>query len=437
MKNVDLLIEAGWVIPVHPQAAVLKDTAVVINAGRIANILPIAEARQQYVPDRTTSLMHHALIPGLINLHTHAAMTLMRGLADDQPLMTWLSEHIWPAEAQHVSERFVCDGTYLACVEMLRGGTTCFNDMYFYPQAAAEAVEHTGIRANLGLVILDFASSYAADADDYLHQGLLARDALRGRERISTCLAPHAPYTVSDRSFSKVMTYADQLGLGIHLHLHETLDEIAQSEAQHGLRPLARMASLGLLGPNMLAAHCIHLNLQEIELLATHACHVVHCPTSNLKLGSGIAPVATLLDHGVNVGLGTDGAASNNRLDMFAEMRLAALLAKASGHATYVPAYQALQMATINGARALGLEDQIGSIEVGKWADLVAVDFSAPEMQPCYDPVSHLVYVAGREHVSHTWIAGELRYQRAERREMDETELKEIATRWQHKLKAQ
>lgn len=433
--TVDLMVEARWVIPVRPSAVVMEYATVVINRGRIEAVLPTIDARQRYRAGKTISLPEQALLPGLINLHTHAAMALMRGLADDQPLMTWLNQHIWPAESQMMSERFVRDGTLLACAEMLRGGITCFNDMYFFPQAAAEAVDQSGMRACLGLAVLDFPSPYAADADDYLNKGFAARDALRGHARIGTCLAPHAPYTVNDRIFGKVLTYADQLGLNIHLHLHETNDEIAQGEAQYGTRPLQRLLELGLLGPNVLAAHCVHMTPIEIETMAVQGAHVAHCPGSNLKLGSGIAPVAQMLEAGVNVGLGSDGAASNNRLDMFSEMRLAALLAKAAGDAAVLPAMQVLEMATINGARALGMDDSIGSLEPGKQADLIAVDFSAAEMQPCFDPISHLIYVAGREHVSHTWVAGELCYERGIYANIEHAELKEIATLWQGRLK--
>jgi 5-methylthioadenosine/S-adenosylhomocysteine deaminase len=431
----DLIIEARWVIPVRPAGLLLENAAVVVNAGRVCAILPIAEARHFYRPKRSVSLPDHAVFPGLINAHTHAAMSLMRGLADDKPLMTWLEKHIWPAEGKVVSGTFVRDGTLLACAEMLAGGTTCFNDMYFFPEAAAEAVDRSGIRASLGLVILDFPSSYAADADDCLNKGFAARDALRGHSRISTCLAPHAPYTVNDRTFNKVTTYADQLGANIHLHLHETQQEIAQGEASHGVRPFQRLNELGVLGPNVLAAHCVHMTPLEIEAMARLGVSVAHCPGSNLKLASGIAPVAKMLEAGVNVALGTDGAASNNRLDMLAEMRLAALLGKAAGDAATLPAWQALEMATINGARALGLEDNIGSLEPGKQADMFAVDFSALDMQPCYDPVSHLIYVAGREHVSHTWVAGELCHERGVHTSVDPEELKEIATQWQLRLK--
>lgn len=432
---VDQIIEARWVIPVVPRGAVLEHAAVVVDRGRIVDLLPAVEAHLAYQPRELVSLPEQALLPGLVNLHAHAAMTLMRGLADDRTLMEWLNQHIWPAEGKVMSERFVHDGTLLACAEMLRGGITCFNDMYFYPQAAAQAAGQAGMRAMLGLVVIDFPTPYAADADDYLNKGFAARDLLRGNPRISTCLAPHAPYTVSDRTFAKVLTYADQLGLNLHLHLHETRDEIAQGEAQYAMRPLQRMAELGVLGPNLMAAHCVHLTPAEIELLASRGCHAIHCPSSNLKLGSGIAPVAALLAGGVNVGLGSDGAASNNRLDLFQEMRLAALLAKSAGDASSLPASLALEMATLNGARALGMEDRIGSIEAGKQADLIAVDFSSLEMQPCFDPLSHLVYVAGREQVSHTWVDGELRYRQGIHVGIEQDELKEIATQWQVKLK--
>lgn len=435
--NVDQIIEARWVIPVIPRGAVLEQYAVVIDDGRIVDLLPQAQAHQKYAAGRITRLETHALIPGLINLHTHAAMNLMRGLADDLSLMRWLNEHIWPAEGAHVSEAFVADGTLSACAEMLRGGITCFADMYFFPGAAAASVEQMGMRAVLGLVVLDFPTNYANDADDYLNKGFAARDALRelGSGRITTCLAPHAPYTVSDRSFKKILTFAEQLDLNIHTHLHETRDEIAHSEAEFGLRPLQRLVDLGLVGPGLIAAHGVHLTSAEIELLAENGCHIAHCPASNLKLASGIAPVRELLEKGVNVGLGTDSAASNNSLDILAEMRLAALLAKGvSGDAEALPAWQALEMATINAARALGLNASIGSIETGKCADLAAVDLSALETTPCYDPLSHLVYAAGREQVSHVWVDGALLLEQRVLTRIDINEINEKARLWQNRL---
>ena len=434
--NADLVIEARWIATVAANQAVLENHAVVVQAGVIVDVLPTPEARQKYTATSLVCLEDHVLIPGLINCHTHAGMSLMRGLADDVALMPWLEQHIWPAEHAVVSERYVQDATLLACAEMLSGGITCFNEMYFYPQATAIATTQAGMRANLGLLVIDFPSAYASDADDYLQKGFDAHDGWRSNALITSSIAPHAPYTVSNQTLQKVVTYAEQLGLGIHTHLHETLDEIVKSEAQYGLRPIQRLAEFGLLGPNLVAAHCVHLLANEIELLAEHGCHIAHCPSSNLKLASGIAPLTQLLAQGVNVGLGTDGAASNNRLDIFAEMRLSALLAKGiSGDATVVPAHQALAMATINSARAMGLDDKIGSIEVGKLADLAAVKLNDIATAPYYDPISHLVYTCGREHVTHTWVAGELRYSNGIYSNIEPNELKEIINTWQPKLR--
>jgi 5-methylthioadenosine/S-adenosylhomocysteine deaminase len=403
------LIRPRWIVPVEPAATVLEGHAVAVRDGKIEAVLPASEARTRFPAHEELVLENHILIPGLVNAHTHAAMSLMRGLADDLPLMRWLEDHIWPAEAKHVSRQFVFDGTLLACAEMLRGGITCFNDMYFFPEAALEAALLSGMRSVHGLIVIEFPSAYASDPADYLRQGLALRDRHREEPLVSFTLAPHAPYTVSDDTFRQVATLAAELDLPVHIHLHETADEIARSLTEHGVRPLERLARLGLLGPNLSAAHCVHLSAEEILLLARHGCSVVHCPCSNLKLASGFAPVASMLRRNVNVALGTDGAASNNRLDMFQEMRTAALLAKAvAGDAQALPAHAVLRAATLAGARALGIEDRAGSIVPGKAADLVAVDLRAPELMPCFDPVSQLVYAAGREHVSHVWVDGKL-----------------------------
>lgn len=434
--RVDSIIRADWVIPVEPAGAVLEDHAVAIQDGCIVDILPGALAAARYPANEELTLTSHALIPGLINLHTHAAMTLMRGLADDKALMEWLQQHIWPAEMKYVSPEFVYDGTLLACAEMLRGGITCFNDMYFFPEAAAEAVLHAGMRASLGMIVLEFRSPYANDAADYLEKGLRLRDALRDEKRLSFCIAPHAPYTVSDGAFEKVVTYAGELDTPIHIHLHETETEIRESIQAHGCRPLRRLEALGLLGPGLIAVHGVHLNADEIALLAQYNCSVAHCPSSNLKLASGIAPIAELHRGGVNVGLGTDSAASNNRLDVFAEMRLAALLAKgASGDPTALPAHAVLRMATLNAARALGLDERIGSLAKGKRADIVAVSLSGPELSPCYDPVSHLVYAIGRQHVSHVWIDGELLVENGSPTRLDSDGITAKANQWKPKLR--
>jgi 5-methylthioadenosine/S-adenosylhomocysteine deaminase len=409
LQPVDCLISARWVIPVEPEGVALSHHSVAVNKGLIEAVLPTAEAIRRYSPAQRIDLGEHALIPGLVNLHTHAAMTLMRGLADDLPLMQWLEKHIWPTEARHVSPQFVRDGTLLACAEMLCGGITTFNDMYFFPEEAARAALESGMRAAIGIIAIEFPTAYASDPDDYIQKGLAARDALKEESRLSFCMAPHAPYTVSDRTFERMLVLAEELDLPIHLHVHETQVEIEGSLAAHGKRPLARLQALGLLGPRLIAVHSVHLDDAEIAAMARANVSIAHCPSSNLKLASGFAPVATLLEHGVNIGLGTDGAASNNRLDMFQEMRLAALLAKGvSGRAEAMPAARALTAATLGGARALGLDQRIGSLLPGKQADLCAVRLDGPGLVPCYDPISHLTYAAGRENVTHVWVDGRL-----------------------------
>jgi 5-methylthioadenosine/S-adenosylhomocysteine deaminase len=402
-------VQPRWLVPVEPAGAVLTDHAVAVRDGKIEAVLPASAARQRFADYEQVVLPEHVLIPGLVNAHTHAAMTLMRGLADDLPLMRWLEEHIWPAEKRHVSADFVRDGTLAACAEMLRGGITCFNDMYFFPDAALEAALEAGMRSSHGIIVIEFPSAYASDAADYVRKGLEVRDRYRDEPLASFCLAPHAPYTVSDASFRQIATLAAELDLPVHVHVHETEHEVQRSLAEHGVRPLERLRRLNLVAPNLIAVHAVHLTAEEIALLARHGCSVAHCPSSNLKLASGFAPVAKLAAAGVNIALGTDGAASNNRLDMFEEMRLAALLAKAvAGDAQAMPAHQALRAATLGGAQALGLGERIGSISAGKAADLTALALRGPELAPCYDVVSHLVYTAGREHVTHVWVAGEL-----------------------------
>ena len=414
----------------------LEQHAVAVRDGKIEAILPAHEARSRFPAYEETALDSHVLMPGLVNAHTHAAMTLLRGLADDTPLLRWLEEHIWPAETKHVSREFVRDGTLLACAEMIRGGITCFNDMYFFPDASLEAALAAGMRSAQGMIVIEFPSAYASDAADYLRRGLEVRDRYRDEALASFCLAPHAPYTVSNESLKKVSTLSAELDVPVHIHVHETRGEIERSLAEHGVRPLERLARLGLVGPNLVAVHAVHLSDPEIGVLAQNGSSVVHCPSSNLKLASGFAPVQALLGKGVNVALGTDGAASNNRLDMFQEMRTAALLAKAVGDdAVAMPAHAALRAATLGGAKALGLEKITGSIEPGKAADLVALDFSAPELQPCYDVLSHLVYVAGRENVTHVWVGGRLLMHE---REFDNPALQRLEGRsrlWQNAIK--
>ena len=434
-EAVDLLIRARWIIPMEPADTTLEHHAVAVHEGRIVAVMPEREARDRFSAARELSLDRHVLMPGLVNLHCHAAMTLLRGLADDTPLMTWLQEHIWPAEAKHVSAEFVHDGTLLACAEMLRGGITCFNDMYFFPEAAGKAITTAGMRAVIGLALLEFPTAYANDADDYLAKGLAARDALRGNPLLHFALAPHAPYTVSDRSFERVATLAGELDIPIHVHIHETLAEIEESLAQYGMRPLERLRRLGLVTPNLIAVHAVHLEPAEIALLASENASVAHCPSSNLKLGSGIAPIKEMLAKGINIGIGTDGAASNNRLDLLSEIRLAALLAKgATSDASVMNAYQSLHAATLGGAKALGLDHEIGSIVAGKSADFCAVSLDDPILAPCYSPASHMVYVAGRENVSHVWVAGKMMLENHTLSGFMKKDLEKIASVWQTRI---
>jgi 5-methylthioadenosine/S-adenosylhomocysteine deaminase len=406
-RDVDLCIFARYVIPVEP-AGVLEDHALVVDGGTIVAIVPRADAEREYRAEQSVVLAEHALLPGLVNTHTHAAMTLLRGIADDVPLASWLEAHIWPREGRFVSPEFVHDGTLLGAAEMLLSGITCCNDMYFHPEDAARAYEQAGMRAMLGMPILDVPTPYAADADGYLARGLAARDAFKQSPRLSFSLAPHAPYTVGDATWERVVVYARQLDLSIQTHVAETRREVDESLATYHETPLARLDRLGATGPNFIAIHAVHLDAHDIDLLATQGCHVVHCAGSNMKLASGIAPVSALLDRGVNVALGTDGAASNNRLDVLDEMRLAGLLAKvATGNAAALPSATLLHMATLAGATALGLDGRVGSLRPGKEADVTAVRLADVETLPLYDPVSQLPNAAGREHVTDVWVAGE------------------------------
>lgn len=408
MEQVDTLIFAGWVIPVEPDNTVYPHHAIAIKEGKIVDIISSNEAASRFLPRVTHRLPTHVLMPGLVNTHTHAAMTLLRGFADDLPLNEWLTEHIWPAEAACVSPEFIVDGTQLAIAEMLRAGITCFNDMYFFPDTMAEVIEQIGIRATIGLIVLDFPTAWAANADEYLQKAQTVYTQYQDNPLIQFALAPHAPYTVSDAPLSKAKTLADQWQVPIHMHVHETAHEVEEAVKNQGMRPLSRLHQLGLVNSQLLNVHATQLTDEEIALLAQQGAHVVHCPESNLKLASGFCPVDKLLKAGVNVALGTDGAASNNDLDMFGEMRTAALLSKGvSGDASSMPAHQALRMATLNGAKALGIDDVTGSLQKGKSADIVALDMQTLETMPMYDPISQMVYAASRDKVSDVWVAGE------------------------------
>jgi len=435
LQPIDLLIEARWIVPVEPRGVVLENHAVAIDADRIVALLPSADARARYVPRERVVLDEHALIPGLVNAHVHNPMTLMRGLADDLPLMRWLQEHIWPAEAKAIGPEFVRDGIELAVAEMLRGGTTCCNENYFFPDVQAATYRRLGFRAMVGLPVIEFPSAWASTRDEYFDKGLAVHDEFRGEALLGTGFAPHAPYTVSDESFERIRLLSDQLDLPVHLHLHETAHEVEEAKRERGARPFARIQSLGLVNDHLIAVHMTQLTDAEIAVCAEAGVAVVHCPESNLKLASGFCPAEKLRRAGVRLALGTDGCASNNDLDMFGEMRTAALLAKAVAEdASALDAASTLHAATLGGAQALGWGDRIGSIEAGKQADLAAIRLDDIETQPMYDVVSQLVYAAGRQQVSDVWIAGVRKLRERVLSDLDVAELREKARRWRERI---
>ncbi|MCL6417001.1 TRZ/ATZ family hydrolase [Aestuariirhabdus sp. Z084] len=434
--HADNIIDAGWIIPVNASKEILSNHSLVIQHGHLIALLPTAEVDKHYHSDKRYSLQDHLLIPGLINAHGHAAMTLFRGLADDLPLMTWLQDHIWPAEAQWVNEEFVQDGTQLAMLEMLRCGTTTFSDMYFFPDVAARAAHDARMRCQISFPVLDFPTAWARDADDYIHKGLELIDDFGSQQLINIAFGPHAPYTVSDAPLQRIVTLSEELDCPVQIHLHETAQELRDAFLADRRRPIQRLHDLGLLGPRLQCVHMTQLDDRDIQLMRQNNAHVVHCPNSNLKLASGFCPVGRLHGAGVNVALGTDGAASNNRLDMLGEMRNAALLAKAiSNDASAIDAHSALEMATINGAKALGIDAYTGSLEIGKAADIAAINLSAIESQPLYNPLSQLVYATDPSQVSHVWVNGELLLEDRKTLTLDSTRIISRARNWAELIK--
>lgn len=434
-QPVDLLIEARWVVPVEPHGVVLDAHAVAVDADRIVAVLPIAEARTRFAPRERVELGEHVLIPGLVNAHVHNPMTLMRGIADDVPFMRWLKEFVWPAEAKVMGPEFVRDGVELAIAEMIRGGTTCCNENYFYPDVQAATYRRHGFRALVGLPVIEFPTPWAASTDEYFDKALAVHDDLRGDVLVGTSFAPHAPYTVSNASFERVRLLSDQLDLPVHLHLHETADEIADSLRDHGMRPFARIGQLGLVNDHLIAVHMTQLTEHEIAECATHGVSVVHNVESNLKLISGFCPAEALRRAGVNLAIGTDGCASNNDLDLFGEMRTAALVGKmVARDAAALDAASVLRAATLGSARALGWGARIGSIEAGKQADLAAVRLDDLETQPIYHVISQLIYVAGRHQVSDVWIAGRRKLAARQLLDIDIAEVIAKARHWRERI---
>jgi len=433
----DLLVEAGHVVPVEPHGVVLEDHAVAIRDGAIVALLPAAEARRHFSPAETVSRPDGVLLPGLVNAHVHNPMTLLRGVADDLPLKVWLQQHIWPIEAAVISPAFVEDGVTLAIAELLRGGVTCVNENYFFPDVQAATYRRHGFRARVGLPVIDFPTAWAASDDEYFDKAGAVHDQWRDDPLVATAFAPHAPYTVNDANFERIRVLADQLDVPVHLHLHETAQEVEQSLAEHGQRPIARLDRLGLINDRLIAVHMTQLTEAEIHLCAERGVSVVHCPESNLKLASGFCPACALARAGVTLAIGTDGVASNNDLDMFGETRTAAILAKAVAQdAAALDAFEALRAATLGGAKAMGFDHLVGSIEPGKQADLALVDLSALETQPLHHVVSQLVYATGRHQVTDVWIAGRARLRDRELVDMDPDRIVANAHQWRERIAA-
>lgn len=430
----DLLLFPTWLVPVEPAGVVLKGHGLGVRDGRIALIAPRAVALKHQAIE-TRELEGMLLAPGLINAHGHAAMTLFRGLADDLPLQRWLKDHIWPAESRWVDEDFVRCGTELAIAEQLKGGITCFSDMYFYPSVVSEQVHKHGVRAQITIPVLDFPVPDAREADEALRKGVALFDDLKHHPRITIAFGPHAPYSVADDKLESIRVLVAEMDAGIHMHVHETAHEVQEALRKHGERPLARLARLQLLGPRFQAVHMTQVDDDDLALLTEHNCSVIHCPESNLKLASGFCPVERLWEAGINVAVGTDGAASNNDLDLLGETRTAALLAKAvAGSATALDAHRALRMATLNGARALGIDEHTGSLEIGKFADLVALDLSGLAQQPVYDPVSQLIYSTSRDAVRHVWVGGKQLLESGRLTRMDEQQVIANARQWGERI---
>lgn len=432
----DFLISARWIIPVIPENTVLENHTLAIQQGKIIDIFPSdALSTKGYNCETHTQLDEHVLIPGLINCHGHAAMSLLRGYADDLALMDWLENHIWPAESKWVSEEFVYDGSLIAIGEMIKSGTTCFSDMYFFPDQAARASNQAGIRCQLSFPIFEFPSNWGENAEDYLNKGLEVRDNYRSHNLINVVFGPHAPYTVSNDSFEKISMLAEELDSPIQLHLHETAHEVEESIKEHGVRPIERLHKLGILTPRTQCVHMTTLNSQDIEILQQTQSHVIHCPESNMKLASGFCPVSDLLNKGINVALGTDSAASNDDLDLLGELKTAALLGKAvSGNPSALDGHSCLRMATINGAKALGIDHLVGSIEAGKQADLCAININKLDAVPLYSPVSSLIYTNSGSRVEHLWVNGKTLLKEGQLTTIHENELIEKANNWREKI---
>lgn len=434
-EQVDLIIKPQWILPIVPANTIFEDCALIVDRGLIKAVLPNLEADRLYQAKKQIELPGQALMPGFVNAHGHAAMTLLRGYADDLSLETWLNDHIWPIEARLVSDEFVRDGSKHAIAEMIRSGTTCFSDQYFFPEIVAEVAVQAGIRCRIAFPILEFPSAWGQGPDEYIHKGLSLRDDYKNHHLVDIAFGPHAPYTLEDVSLQRVAVLAEELDAHIQIHLHETASEVADSLKLHGVRPIERMENLGILGPRTEAVHMTQLIDSDIELLSRYNTSVIHCPQSNLKLASGLCPVTKLRDSGITVGLGTDSAASNNNLDMLKEVNYASLVAKVvADNASSLNAFESLQMATLASAKAMGIDDQLGSLEVDKRADMISISIDQLHVEPVYNIASQLVYASQSSQIQNSWVAGNQILDNRQLTTLNEQEIRARSKDWAQRI---
>ncbi len=435
MQNVDYIISADYILPMDENLTLIREGAVAVKDTRISDVGPSKEIFQKYTSGAVINGKGKVVFPGLINTHTHAAMVYFRGIADDQPLKEWLENHIWPAENTWLSPEFISDAIGLACLEMLKGGVTAYNDMYFYEDAAAGTTKRIGMRAVLGAGILDFPTKSAHTTDEYfLNAESFIKD-WKGDNLITPCIAPHALYTCGPETLKRARRIADTYDIPIHIHLSETRWEMEEIRNRYSMMPVVYLESLGFLDERVLAAHCVWLTDHEIEILSERNTGVSHCVESNLKLASGIAPVVKMLKAGVKVTFGSDGAASNNDLNILSEMSTAAKLHKAvSEDPTALDAKTALLMATRWGAEVLGLGKVTGSIQAGKAADLVMAELDRPHLVPIYNIYSHIVYAMRPSDIEMVMVDGKVVVNGGRLTTSDESEILQKARHWSEKI---
>lgn len=431
MQPIDQMIHAKWIITGERSQPILENHTMLIDKGVIQKIVPSTEVKQHYQAKQVNDYPYHALLPGLINAHTHLGMNYFRGLGCDLMLMDWLNGYIWPAEKKWLSHDFVYDASLLAMAEMIRSGTTCFNDMFYFPEAVADAAIDANMRGFVSIHVIDFPTAWTDNTDESLKKGKAFYEQYHQQPLITPTLAPHAPYTVTDDSFLRVSDLAQSWSLKINVHLHETQAEIEQSMAQFKKRPIQRLHDLGFLSSQVIAIHAVQLNEEDLEILQATRPSIVHCPESNMKLASGVCPVIDLQNLGMNVALGTDSVASNNDLNMINEMRTATFLAKVTRQdPVCLNINDTLAMASLNGAKALGIDHIVGSLKAGKAADFIAINLDEIETLPVFDPLVQVIYSSSRHQVTDVWVAGKQLLKNRELLTIDEEALKAKARLW-------